>query len=196
MNTIADRITRDRAHLGRLLRGFKYERTDSGIRFASGLFIGGHAEVSVNGGPALVAPNIVTDEGINYLLSVGFDGGAGDSQWHIAPYNGASAPTAGLTAATFPGVLAEFIAYSESARPVWVAAASNKARSNSASAAIITVNATNQTVRGLAICSVGTRQATSGVCLAAVPFPSARTGLNSGDTLALVYTLTGADDGI
>jgi hypothetical protein len=196
MNALPDRIHRDRAHLGRLLRNHKYERSPSGIRFASGLFIGGHAEVRVNDGPALIAPNLVTDEGINYLLSVGFLGGVGDSQWHIAPYSGVSSPTAGLTALTFAGSLTEFTNYSESQRPVWTTAATNKALSNTAAAALITVNAANQTVRGIAVMSVGTKSATSGVCLAAVPFPSARSGLNANDTLSLIYTLTGADDGV
>lgn len=195
MLQIADRLTRDRTQLSRALRNHHYERSPNGIRFRSGLFIGGHGEVSVNHGPWQVAPNLVVAQGIDYLLQAGLIGATTDSQWHLAPYSGTTAPTDTLTAAQFAGLQVEFTNYSEGSRPVWTAVAGSKSLSNSASAAVITVSADAQTIRGLGVISVGTKGAASGILLAAVPFPSARTGLNTGDTLSLVYTLTGADDG-
>lgn len=193
--TLLARLEKDRSALGRMVRNFHYERAPNGVRMRNGLFIGGHAEVAVNGGPWEVAPNLVVDEGIDYLLSAALAGGTPDSGWHIAPYFGAADPVASLTAATFNSLQQEFINYAESARPNWTTAAGARSLSNTAAAALITVNAASQTVRGIGIVSVGTKQATSGVLLAVAPFATAKTGLGVNDTLSLIYTLTGADGG-
>lgn len=194
MNLLA-RLEKDRSALGRMIRNHQYERAPNGVRMRNGLFIGGHAEVAVNHGPWEVAPNLVTDEGINYLLGAAINGATPDSGWHLAPYFGTGAPAATVTALTFAGVQQEFVNYSEAARPAWTVTPGALSLSNAAAAALITINQANQTVRGIGVMSVGTKSATSGVLLALNPFASAKENLGIGDTLSLIYTLTGADGG-
>jgi hypothetical protein len=195
MNALTNRLIRDHTFIDRALRNHHYERAPGGLRLRNGLFIGGHAEVSVNGGPALIAPNLVVDQGINYLLGAGILAVTQDGQWHLAPYSGTTSVAASLTAASFAGTQTEFTNYSESARPNWTAVAGTKSLTNSAAPAVITINADNQTIRGLGVISVGTKSASSGILLAAVPFGAAKTGMNTNETLSLTYTLTGDDDG-
>lgn len=196
MNALTNRLFRDHTYIDRALRNKHYERARDGLRLRNGLFIGGHAEVRVNDGPALIAPNLVVDQGINYLLGAGILAVTQDGQWHLAPYSGTTSVAGTLTAAAFTGTQTEFTNYAESARPNWTAVAGTRSLTNSASPAVITINADNQTIRGLGVISVGTKSASSGILLAAVPFAAARSGLNTNDTLSLVYTLTGANDGV
>jgi hypothetical protein len=189
------RLEKDRSALGRMIRNHHYERASDGVRMRNGLFIGGHAEVAVNGGPWEVAPNLVTNQGIDYLLSAALNGGTPDSGWHLAPYFGTASPVATVTAATFNATMQEFQNYAETPRPAWTVTAGAQSLSNATAAALITINQANQTVRGIGVMSVGTKLAGSGFLLAIAPFASAKTALGVDDTLSLIYTLTGADGG-
>lgn len=136
-----------------------------------------------------ISSNIVTTEGLNYLLSVGLAGGSQVSPWYIGLFEGNYTPVAGLTAATFTSAATECTAYDEAARVAYVEGTpSGGVLDNSASRAVFTMNAT-KTVYGGALLSVSTKSSTSGTCLAAARFSSSRAVVDD-DELSVRYSLT------
>lgn len=187
----------NRRHAGELARNIRnrrWSREASGIRIPSmGLFVGGHAEHFLNDGPRSVDHNLVTDQGINHILSVAIADGTKTSTWYMAPFAGAVDPVTSLTAATFTATQTEFLNYTSATRPAYVEAAGTKSMTNTASPALLTINADTQTVWGAGILSTAAKSSTSGVLLAAVRFSAVRDGLMTNDVLGLIYTLTAAD---
>ena len=136
-----------------------------------------------------ISSNIVTTEGLNYLLSVGLAGGSQVSPWYIGLFEGNYTPVPGLTAATFTAAATECTAYDEAARVAYVEGTpSGGVIDNSASRAVFTMNAT-KTVYGGALLSVSTKSSTSGTCLAAARFSSSRAVVDD-DELSVRYSLT------
>lgn len=180
-------------HSGEFLRALAnhhYELTDSGVYFEKQqALVGGSLIHTLNGADMRVDNNTFTTEGLNYLFSVGMNGGTASSTFYVAPFSGNVTPAATLTAATFTSTLTETTAYSESARPAYtIAAPASGSITNTASRAEITANAT-VSVWGAGILSVSTKSSTSGVCIAAAKFSAVRS-LVSTDVLAFDYTLT------
>lgn len=136
-----------------------------------------------------ISANLVSTEGLNYLLSVGLAGGTQVSPWYVVPFEGNYTPVAGLTAANFTANATECTAYAEATRVAYVEAApSGGVITNAASRAEFTFNAT-KTIYGAALVSVATKSATTGTLLAAARFSSSR-AVVSGDVLAVAYSLT------
>lgn len=195
-------LQRARQELRRLFSNFKYERDPATgvVRFANGIFIGGHLEDWKNGGQHQISPNLVTDEGLNHLLTAGVGGTGAVSDWFIAPYSNNAAPTASLTLANFHSTLAEVTAYDELTRQAWVDVAGAKLRTNSASPATITINAAGTNIRGIGVMSSATKTpgagSATGVLLAAIPLATARLDMQDDDLLNFIYTLSVADDGV
>lgn len=197
--TLLDRYPRARAEIARNYRNHRWERAaphQVRIGGGMGLVIGGHAETFLNGGPRRVDPNLLTDQGINYLLGVGINDQTKVATWYLAPFAGAVNPTAGLTAANFTSTLTEFTAYDESTRREYVDVPGTKLMTNAASPAVITISTDSSTVWGFGVLSAAAKSATTGTCLAAIRFSAARSGMLDGDTLGAIYIITGADDGV
>lgn len=143
--------------------------------------------------------NLLTTEGMNYLLNAGVHGATPVTTWYCAPFGSNVAPVVGLTAATFASTQGELTTqYSESTRPEYVeAAASSASMTNAASAAVITAATDNVTIYGVGLISVATKAATTGTLLCANLFrnsggtPVAFTLPAAGGTLNLAYVLTG-----
>lgn len=183
----------------RALRNHQYEVTPSGILFPrQKIHFGGAFENSLQDrktrewGPWYVDANIVTTEGMNYILAGGLASGSVLTAWYIAPFAANVTPVAGLTAATFTATQTEFTSYAETTRQAWTqAGASGGVISNTASPAVITVNTGGQTtIYGLGLISASAKSATSGKLFAAALLATARTGLQNLDVLGLRYTVT------
>lgn len=134
-------------------------------------------------------PNLVTNEGLNHLLNVYFNGTSAVTTWYLAPFEGNYTPVAGDTAATFPASATECTAYTQSTRVAYVsAAAASQNVTNSASPATFTFNAT-KTIYGASLNSVSTKSATTGTLFAAARF-SASKAVVSSDQLLITYSFT------
>lgn len=133
--------------------------------------------------------NLVTNEGLDYILAVMFNGTSATTTWYLAPFEGNYTPVATDTAATFPASATECTAYSQSTRVAYVAAAAASQNvTNSASPATFTFNATKM-IYGASLNSVSTKSSTSGKLFAAARFSAAKSVSNS-DQLLLTYSFT------
>jgi len=180
----------------RYLRNGQYERTEDGrILFpkaqalASGVYI--H---DVNGEDERIDPNILPDEGLLYLLSVGFNNGTKLATWYLSLYAGNYTPTSGLTAASYPATAGEITSgsegYTESTRRTWVvsAPASNLIDNASSKATFTIATASSLTVNGAALTSDATKGAVTGTLASASKFSAARTLYNT-DVFNLAYRI-------
>ncbi len=182
-----------RADIARQVRNFQFDRTaDGGIYMPKArLFIGGAMTTTINGADPQTDKNLLTLQGITYLLANGLG-----AALHIAPFINNVDPVDSLTALNFNSTQDEFTAYTSSTRPVWNKTVTGQTYSNSASVANFTTNAANSTIWGGGVLTVATKEATTGSLLAVVKFSAARVLPQSGDVLGIVYELTGADDGV
>lgn len=138
-------------------------------------------------------PNGITDEGIHYLLEVGFRSDAGSPVAQIAPWYaglidnaGYTGVAAGDTMASHTGWAELHTQYDEAARQTLAfAAAASRAITASVS---FTMNAT-KTVQGIFVTSVNTKGGTTGTLWSTALF-SSPPGLISGNVLTANYTLT------
>lgn len=177
----------------RHLRNGHYEQTDAGLFFpkarvvAAGMYI--H---DVNGQDEQSDPNIVTDQGLMYLLSVGLNNGAKLATWYLSLYAANYTPVAGLTAASYPATASEITSgtegYTEATRPTWTPSApSGNIIDNVASKASFTIaTASSLTVNGAALHSDATKGAVTGTLISATKFAAARTLYNT-DVFNLAY---------
>jgi len=137
-------------------------------------------------------PNIVVNEGLNYILDAAFSAGSPLTSWYIALFKNNYTPIAANVAATFfgAGVANEATTeYSEATRVAWVEAGpSSQVISNSASPAVFTF-ASAISIYGAALVSSSAKAATSGKLAAASKFASVRV-MQIADVLNVTYTLT------
>lgn len=137
------------------------------------------------------AKNLVTNEGLNSLLNVMFDGATQITTWYTGVFEGNYTPVAGVTAATVVAASTECTAYASATRPEYVEAASTaQSTTNSASRASFVFNAT-KTIYGAFLVSVATKSAGTGTLFAAARFASSK-AVDSGDELLLTYTFGAA----
>ena len=97
--------------------------------------------------------NLVTNEGLNYLLSVGFKAGTQISSWYIVPVDTQTTPAAAMTYAS--PTYSESSDYDEAARVLWQGGTvSGQQVSNSGNKATLTFNAST-TIYGAALVGGG-----------------------------------------
>lgn len=184
-----------RHELARAFRNKHFERSKTGIYFPKlGKGLEGYVETQLNGGDWEGQYNLLTTEGMNYLLTTGLDSGGAQSTAYIVPYAANVAPTNALTAATFTATQTEFTNYSESVRQIWTpnSGAASGVISNSSAPAVITISTGGQTsIYGAAlIAGASAKSATTGVSIGCTALSTARTGLQSTDSLGFRYTIT------
>lgn len=179
---------------GRYLRSNKYEATeDGGILFprAAAIAHGGYIH-DVNGFDERFDKNLLPDEGLVYLLSVGLNNGAKLATWYLSLYAANYTPLAGLTAASYPATASEITSntegYTETTRPVWTPTApTTPLIDNLANKAAFTIaTASSLTVNGAALLSDATKGAVTGKLISATKFSAARTLYNT-DVFNLAY---------
>lgn len=181
---------------GRYLRNNQFEITGDGIAFPKAMAIaqGGYLH-DVNGLDEQFDPNLLPDEGLVYLLSVGLNNGAKLASWHLSIYASNYTPVATLTAASYPATAAEITSssegYTEATRPVWTPTApTTPLIDNLANKAAFTIaTASSLTVNGAALLSEATKGAVTGKLISATKFGTARTLYNT-DVFNLAYRVT------
>ncbi len=179
---------------GRYLRNKQYEvGEDGGLLFpkASVIAQGGYLH-DVNGLDERFDPNLLPDEGLVYLLSVGLANGTKLATWYLSIYSGNYTPLPGLTAAGYPATASEITSntegYIEPTRPVWTPTPpTTPLVDNLANKAAFTIaTASSLTVNGAALLSEATKGAVTGKLVSATKFSAARTLYNT-DVFNLAY---------
>ncbi len=142
--------------------------------------------------------NIVTDEGLNNILTEYFKGSAYTATWFVVPIDVVTAPAAGNTYAnTMSDANLEYIGYSETVRQTWTGGAvASQSVDNSASKAAFSITVGATIYGGALVDTVTKGSAASGVLYARVNFGGGSRAVVNGDTLEITYTLTSADDGV
>jgi hypothetical protein len=179
---------------GRYLRNNQYEIDDTGaVHFtrAAAVAQGGYLH-DVNGLDERFDKNLLPDEGLIYLLSVGLNNGTKLSTWYLSIYSGNYTPLANLTAASYPATASEITSstegYTEVTRPVWTPTPpTTPLIDNLANKASFTIaTASSLTVHGAALLSEATKGAVTGKLISATKFSAART-LYDTDVFNLAY---------
>ena len=187
----------------RSLRNGHFERTPNGLYFPKAkVAVGGvlrHSHISAQGDVLDVAvdPNLLTDEGLNYILNAALGGQSQVGAFYLAPFSGNVTPAAGWTGANFAANATEFTAYTNSTRLPWTTVASTaKAIGNSAAIAAATATFSAggpYNLYGIGLTQASAKSATTGVLVAAVRFGTPRLNMAAGDKLAFEYVLAAAD---
>lgn len=167
---------------GRYLRNNQFETTETGdVVFPAAKVIaqGGYFH-DVNGQDERFDPNLIPDQGLAYLLSVGLNNGTKLATWYLSLYGANYTPVAGLTAASYPATASEITSgtegYTEANRPVWTPVASGTLIDNLASKAAFTIaTASSLVLQGAALTSEAAKGAVSGTLISATKFAAART---------------------
>lgn len=155
----------------------------------------------VNGGPVSRAPNIVTNEGLNAVLSIHFAAGTQISTWYLAPSKSDTTPDAAMTYAAPTYTEISPLDVMESTRQVWLpGAVASQSVTNNATRAQYTA-ATGLTLYSAALVGGGSAPETigdtagGGTVHAYGTFAGGSRTLSSTDVIELAYTLGSADDG-
>lgn len=181
------------AEFQRYLANGQYEVTPDGVLFPRAAVVanGGYYH-DVNGLDERFDPNLVPDEGLVYLLSVGLNNGTKLAAWYLSLYGANYTPLANLTAASYPGTASEITSgsegYTEATRPVWTPTApTTPLIDNLANKAAFTIaTASSLVVYGCALTSDATKGAVTGSLISATKFAAART-LYDTDVFNLAY---------
>lgn len=179
--------------LCRAYRNHHWERDDEGAILISSARIQGVYETFAPDGLGWVKDsNLLTTEGLNYLLSAGLGGGAQFTKFYIAPFSGNITVADTLTAATFAATATELTTqYSEANRVEFVESVpANKATNNLANPAVFTTAVDSVNVWGIGLLSSATKGSTAGVLLSAAKYSTVRALPTTGDALSIKYTVT------
>jgi hypothetical protein len=179
------------------LANHKYERTGDarGLYFpTSKTFVSGTYFHNVNGRDHREDPNLLPDEGLLYMLTVGLYNGAKVPTWYLSLYAANYTPLPGLTAASYPATASEITSgtegYTEATRQIWLPSAptpSPVAIDNVANQTLFTIaTASSLTVNGAALMSEPTKGAITGTLVSATKFNAPRTLYNT-DVFNLAY---------
>lgn len=134
--------------------------------------------------------NLIPDQGLNYLLSVGLVAGTQIPAWYMGLGSGTYTPAAGDLASNIVARTTEITAYAGNRPAVSFAAASADSTTSAASPANFTFNAGVATVTNAFIISAATGSV--GTLLSSLLLATPRTGFLSGDILQASYTMTAA----
>lgn len=173
----------------------QYERTgdERGLYFPKAkAFISGLYIHDANGQDERQDPNLLPDEGLIYLLSVGLNNGTKLATWYLSLYAANYTPLAGLTAASYPATASEITSntegYTESTRPLWTPTSpTTPMLDNVANKVAYTIaTASELVITGAALLSEATKGAVTGKLVSATKFSAARTVYNT-DVFNLAY---------
>lgn len=146
-------------------------------------------------------PNIITNEGLDHILSSGLAGGTQITAWYIALVKTNTTPAAAMTYATPTYTEIAAADVTETLRQAWTAGAvSGQSVDNSAAAATYTADATFDAY-GAGLVGGGTGADTiadtaGGGTLYSFALFSTSKAMTAGNTLEITYTQNAADDGV
>lgn len=180
----------------RALSANQFEASPDGLFFPrQKALVAGVYTHDVNGADERTDTNLVTPDGLNYLLGTALYGTTPEAAWFLALFAGNVTVLSSWAASNFPTVSSEITSgtagYSEpTRRPYTPGAPTGAAISNAASKASFTIASPGTlTVQGAALLSSAAKGSTAGILLSASRFSPAR-NLENGDIFNLGYTLT------
>jgi len=142
-----------------------------------------------------ITPNLVVNEGLNYILDVALASGTQYGWWAIGLVSSFSYPSGepGDTMFNHPS-WSEFTNYSETERPLWQpGAVASQSVDNSSNKASYSINADGQTVAGgflVGSTNAGTKGGSSGKLYAVGAFTQGAKSVDNGDTLQVTATFS------
>jgi hypothetical protein len=135
--------------------------------------------------------NLVVDAGVNYALDAALSGGAAITTWYLGLADGTPTADAADIMSSHAGWV-EVQNYDEAVRQTWSdGGVSGKSVSNSASAAVFTIDTNATTMGGCFLTSVSTKGGTTGTLYAIGAFSAGDKVLDDNDTLTVTATFTG-----
>ena len=197
-------LLKHRAEFKRALNNKHYEVSEEGLCFPKqGVVAKGVYVHDVNGQDERSDSNIITDQGLAYMLNVSMNDATKISTWYFGLFSANTTPLFSWTGANFTANATEITSgtegYSEGSRQAFVEAAAVTAGTggtasasitNSASRAAFTIaTASAVTVWGAGLLESSTKGGTTGVLLSAAKFSASRT-LYATDVFNLGYTIT------
>ena len=194
---IDSKLMKHAREFARYLRNFQYERTpDGGLYFAQAAAVahGGYIH-DVNGQDERFDRNLLPDEGLVYLLSVGLNNGTKLATWYLSLYGANYTPLANLTAASYPATASEITSgsegYTEATRPVWTPTAPTTPLIDNLlnKAAFTIATASSLSVNGAGLHSEAAKGAVTGKLISATKFSAARVLYNT-DVFNLAYRVS------
>jgi len=133
-------------------------------------------------------PNLVVDEGINYILGTAV---LDSATIYMGLTEGSPSPAAGDTMSSHAG-WAEAAGYDEATRPSWTQDAVSAKVVTNATAVTFTMDGTDTTIGGAFLATNNTKDSTSGSLLAVKAFTGGNKTVADNDTLDVTYTITGS----
>jgi hypothetical protein len=134
--------------------------------------------------------NGIVNDGIEYLLDVGFDVGTQITVWYTGLVDNAGFTSfANADSMSLHAGWSESTAYNEANRPEWTAGAPASRSITNASTVNFSINAT-VTIHGIFITSDNVKSGVTGTLWSTAAF-TANVAATSGDTLKVTYTLSG-----
>lgn len=137
----------------------KYERTEEGIYFPkSRMLAQGVFKYNKRGEEEESSPNLVVNEGLDYLLAASIGLTSPIGSWYVALYTGDVTVLASWTGATWSGLASEWTDYVNVTRPDWQKGAVSGGGANSFNnKAEFESNSATQVIFGAALISVATK---------------------------------------
>lgn len=136
--------------------------------------------------------NLVTDQGINDLLTQYFKGGGYTAAWYVGLVNSPATFAITDTAASHPG-WTENTNFDGSVRPSLVLGPiGNKTLNNTATKALFTMNGAGGTIAGTFLCSATAKGANTGILYSEAAFASGNKTLVAGDVVTVTVTVSAA----
>lgn len=177
----------DKTQLQKDLVSGDYEVTPEGLYFPrEKLRARGVWTYAKRGEPFEEVPNLIVDEGLDYMLGAALGAQTPVTSWYIAIFTGDVAVQASWTAANFVSNATEGTAYVAASRPAWTpAAVSGQGISSFASKAEF-VGSGVMTVRGAALLSGSVKSSTSGTLYSAARFNTDK-GIDATEALDVGY---------
>jgi len=179
--------------LYRHFRNFNYDVNERGELLIAHATIKGVYQVTAPDGLGTQKyPNLLTTEGINYLLSAAIGNGTRYTAFYLAPFSGNITLADTLTAATFSSTATELTTqYSQATRVEFVESVpASKTTHNTSNPAVFTTASDSVSVWGCGLLSSSTKASTSGVLLTAVKYGTVRSLPTTGDQLSVTYSVS------
>jgi len=173
------------------LRRGRFDRTPEGIYVPDhNVLARGRFVYAKRGEPLEETENLVTDEGLDYILKAAVGETTNISNWYLALFTGAVTVLSTWTAQNFTSSATEWTAYTSASRPVWAKdAVADQTTDNYAAKAAFESTADAQIITGAALMSASGKEATTGTLMAAARLSSNKS-LDTGEILDIGYGLT------
>jgi hypothetical protein len=139
------------------------------------------------------APNAITNEGLNHILSIVLGAGTQITTWYLGliDNSGFTAFSASDTMASHGG-WTEVTNYTQANRVTWSPAAAASQSITNTSTSNFSGFAATKTIKGLFLTSNNTKGGTTGTLFSEAAFSGGNQTVNSGDTLQCTYTVNAA----